>query len=111
MLEKNYSVKEAVWIAAAAHAYISLKNGNKEMKDLCLTSSELRQNALKYTDSDVQDARIRQWFNADHPNSSNNYLREVLIDGKNTIELLQPEKLIIKNGILIFLRCLEDEMK
>lgn len=81
-MDYNFSVKEAVWLAAAVHAYTKAKEGHTRIEDFCMPASELRNLAGTYTQNEVQEPRIRQWFNADHPQNSNNYLREVLVNGK-----------------------------
>ena len=75
----------SIWLATAIQTYETyLINQDKIDKlgydDFSFKQGDIQRLASKICTKTVQNARISQWCNADHPNSSHNYLREV---GKN----------------------------
>ena len=88
MGENNFQVKEAVWLAAAAYAYINVKNGRTSIADISLTAAQLQNLAKNYTTNDVNSARIYQHYNADHDQNTANYLRKVSINNSDSYRIL-----------------------
>ncbi|GAB6180347.1 hypothetical protein JCM14036_16660 [Desulfotomaculum defluvii] len=66
----------AVWLAALILTYneIVLKN---QLNEVLLRQSDIQRIAQKLCTGTVQSARVNQWCNGDHSNSSYNYLRAV----------------------------------
>ena len=67
------NVYTSVWIAALIKTYINLEINKTSI--YWLSQSEIRVIANQLCTKDVQPARVSQWCNADHPQSTYNYLR------------------------------------
>ncbi len=77
-MRKNYTVNQAIWLAAAVYVYSQYKyRANLKLKHLLLSASDLIDIAKTYTENDINPTRIYQHCNGDHINSSNRYLRRV----------------------------------
>lgn len=75
----DYKVPEAVWLATATMAYEKLKEGTvKKVNDVVYRQAEIQVRARQFTKDNVDNARISQWCNADHPNHTYNYLPPLL---------------------------------
>jgi len=66
----------AVWLGALILTYQATAINN-EKTDIAFTQSEIRKTAQRLCSKTVQPARVSQWCNGDHQNSSYNYLRAV----------------------------------
>lgn len=80
MNNDNNTVKNAVWLGASLLSYgkyLFLKSESSEVtKDsFWLSQSELLKFSQEFCKNKIQNARISQWYNGDHPNSSYNYLK------------------------------------
>jgi hypothetical protein len=77
---KTDNVFTAVWIGVLSlsfNTYHFFKNNNKEItiKDYYFSQADIRNEAQKFCTKNIQQARIHQWTNGDHPNCSYKYLR------------------------------------
>ncbi|MBB4826430.1 hypothetical protein HNO89_003690 [Sporosarcina luteola] len=80
----NLSVPNAVWLAAAVLTYEKYKAGGMiTVSDIAFKQSVIQQYATRFTDKNVDSARISQWANGDHPANTYNYLRDV--DGERRL--------------------------
>ncbi|MEK6189411.1 MAG: AAA family ATPase [Carnobacterium alterfunditum] len=74
----DLSVKQAVWLAAALMTYERFKNGEvKTLEDLAFFQVDIQKRAQSLTPTNVESARISHHFNADHPNSTQNFFKNV----------------------------------
>lgn len=74
----NLSVPEAVWLATALLTYEKFKNGKIEnLNEVAFKQVVIQTYAKKFTDKNVDNARISQWTNGDHDANTYNYLRNV----------------------------------
>lgn len=78
MFLMNLSVPEAVWLATALLTYEKFKTGTVEtLNEVAFKQAVIQKYAKKYTDKNVDNARISQWTNGDHDANTYNYLRNV----------------------------------
>lgn len=74
----DLTVKQAVWLAAALMTYERFKDGEvKTLEDLAFLQVDIQKRAQSLTTNNVEAARISQHFNADHPNSTQNFFKNV----------------------------------
>lgn len=74
----KFEVNEAVWLAAAIMTLETYEaNPNFTVEDIVFKQSDIQKRAQFYTEKTVNHARVNQWYNADNPNHSYNYLREI----------------------------------
>lgn len=77
---KNNDVFTSVWLAAAVLSFhkfsLSSKYRDLSIRDFFFSQSEIVETAQKLCNKTVQSARVSQWCNGDHKDSSYNYLRE-----------------------------------
>jgi hypothetical protein len=74
----NLSVPEAVWLATALLTYEKFKTGTVEtLNEVAFKQAVIQKYAKKFTDKNVDNARISQWTNGDHDANTYNYLRNV----------------------------------
>ena len=72
----QFSVKESVWLGAAILSIGRSIDQDIDLEKLYFTQSQIQDLADQLAISQVQNARISQHYNGDHPKSTTNYLRE-----------------------------------
>lgn len=73
---KIYDVSESVWLTTAIMAYEAYnKSDSPSPEAMYFKQTDIQVKAQGFCDKDVQNARISQWYNADHDNNTYNYLR------------------------------------
>ena len=67
------SVPTAIWIATLISTYENLEIGKTGA--YWITQKQIQEIAMQICNKNIDNARISQWCNADHPNNTYNYLR------------------------------------
>lgn len=118
-MKYNFEVKEAVWIGTAVMSYIQYQksiNAGKEVTGdmFWFEQSEIRKTSQMLTCNTVQPARITQWFNGDHENNSNNYLRAKgtlrRLTAKGEFSGLKERPETLDDNLSIDLYCLDEQV-
>lgn len=105
----------AVWLAALILTYEKIVLNNQS-SDLDLKQSEIQKLAQEICIKTVHPARVSQWCNGDHPNSSYNYLRAV--GGKRRLTKVgeysycreYPDKLLNNSDRVFFIEEINKEV-
>ncbi|WP_404335113.1 AAA family ATPase [Planococcus rifietoensis] len=74
----DFTVNQAVWLAAALMTYERIKKGKvKTLEELAFFQVDIQKRAQSLTANNVEAARISQHFNADHPKNTQNFFKNV----------------------------------
>ena len=74
----NLNVNQAVWVAAAMMTYERIiHNHARTLDEIALVQADIQKRAQQLASDHVDGTRISQHFNADHPNKTYNYLRQI----------------------------------
>lgn len=77
IMKKLEDVPTAVWLATATLAYEAYYlSTNPTVEMMYFKQREIQNRAQDFCGKNVENARISQWYNADHVNHSYNFLRE-----------------------------------
>lgn len=73
----NVDVPTAVWLATATLAFEAYHlSTNPTVETMYFKQKEIQNRAQEYCGKNVENARISQWYNADHVNHTYNFLRQ-----------------------------------
>ncbi|MGG0738443.1 hypothetical protein ABE087_11400, partial [Niallia taxi] len=77
IMKKLEDVLSAVWLATATLAFEAYHlSTNLTVETMYFKQKEIQNRAQNYCGKNVENARISQWYNADHDNHTYNFLRQ-----------------------------------